>query len=169
MTDPHAQHQQNEEPVLYATANEPQAILVAVDASSGVERVIDMAVRLGRSMPEATLHIIHVLGMSRLDRARVGAPPAPSSHALEEAKEHLAHCARDLKRKTRSTVVQHFVLGDPSTEILRVAVELDIDVLVVGTHDYAGFERLLLGSVAEKLMRKVGCPILVVRPKNHKH
>jgi len=44
---------------------------------------------------------------------------------------------------------------------------LDVDLLIVGTHDYVGFERFLLGSVAENLMRKAGCPVLIVRPKAH--
>jgi nucleotide-binding universal stress UspA family protein len=164
MTEP-----EQEERVLHATPDEPEAILVAVDSSTGVERIINMAVRMGRAMPGATIHILHVFRQSRLDRARAGAPPPPSSDAIEDAKEYLTHCAKDLRRKTRCTVVQHFVMGDVADEILRLAKELDIDMLVVGTHDYVGFERFLLGSVAESLMRKVGCPILVVRPKNHKH
>jgi nucleotide-binding universal stress UspA family protein len=163
--------QPEDEKVLHATPDEPETILVAVDSSSGVERIINMAVRLGRAMPDATIHVLHVFRSSRLDRApaRLGAPPPPSSDAIEDAKEYLNHCAKDLKRKTRAQVVQHFVMGDVAGEILRLAKELDIDMLVVGTHDYVGFERFLLGSVAESLMRKVGCPILIVRPKNHKH
>jgi nucleotide-binding universal stress UspA family protein len=164
-----AMTQPENEKVLHATPDEPQAILVAIDSSSGVERIINMAVRLGRAMPDSTIHILHVFRSSKLDRARAGAPPPPSSDAIEDAKEYLAHCAKDLKRKTRAHVVQHFVMGDVSGEILRLAKELEIDMLVVGTHDYVGFERFLLGSVAESLMRKVGCPILIVRPKNHKH
>jgi nucleotide-binding universal stress UspA family protein len=157
------------EKVLHATPDEPETILVAVDSSSGVERIINMAVRLGRAMPDSTIHMLHVFRSSKLDRARAGAPPPPSSDAIEDAKEYLNHCAKDLKRKTRAHVVQHFVMGDVAGEILRLAKELEIDMLVVGTHDYVGFERFLLGSVAESLMRKVGCPILIVRPKNHKH
>ena len=83
-----------------------------------------MAVRLGRAMPSATIHVLHVFRQSRLDRARAGAPPPPSSDAIEDAKEYLTHCAKDLRRKTRCTVVQHFVMGDVATEILRIAKEL---------------------------------------------
>jgi nucleotide-binding universal stress UspA family protein len=39
--------------------------------------------------------------------------------------------------------------------------------LVIGTHDHAGFERLILGSTAETLMRKAGCSVLVVRPDQY--
>jgi nucleotide-binding universal stress UspA family protein len=58
-------------------------------------------------------------------------------------------------------------MGDPATEVLRIVTSIDADLLLVGTHDYVGFERFLLGSVAETLMRKAGCPELVVRPKSH--
>src|SRR5689334_22683076 len=116
--------QPESERVLHATPDEPETILVAVDSSSGVERIINMAVRLGRAMPDSTIHVLHVFKSSRLDRARAGAPPPPSSDAIEDAKEYLNHCAKDLKRKTRAAVVQHFVMGDPSVEILRIAKEL---------------------------------------------
>ena len=59
---------ENDERVLHATPDEPEAILVAVDASSGVERIINMAVRLGRAMPDSTIHVLHVFKSSRLDR-----------------------------------------------------------------------------------------------------
>ena len=156
-----------EPPVLEGLPDQPKNILVAVDSSAGAERVLNMGARLARSMQEATIHILHVFRASRLDRARAGAPP-PAADAMEDAKEHLAYCARMLRRRTRAQVVQHFAVGDPSTEVLRLGAELDIDLLVVGTHDHVGFEKFLLGNVAEKLMRKAGCPIIIVRPKNHK-
>jgi nucleotide-binding universal stress UspA family protein len=55
-------------------------------------------------------------------------------------------------------------VGDPTGEILRVRSEIKADMLVVGTHDHSGFERLLLGSIAETLMRKAGCSVFIVRP-----
>jgi nucleotide-binding universal stress UspA family protein len=157
----------DESPPLTAPPDEPKNILVAVDASAGFARVLDMAGRMTRAMPEAVLHVLHVFKASRFDRARAGAPTI-DSNAVEEAKDHLAHCVRTLRRRTRSQVVQHFAIGDPAAEVLRLAIDFDVDLLVVGTHDYSGFERFLLGSVAETLMRKIGCPILVVRPKHHK-
>jgi nucleotide-binding universal stress UspA family protein len=47
-------------------------------------------------------------------------------------------------------------------EILRIAVELPADLIVMGTHGVSGFERLLLGSVTEKVLRKAPCPVLTV-------
>ena len=59
----------------------------------------------------------------------------------------------------------HSVLreGDPAREIARLAEELPADLLVLGTHGRAGFERFLLGSVTERLLRRAPCPVLTVR------
>jgi len=153
---------------LRAPPDEPKNILVAVDASPAAERLIDMAGRMGRAMPEAVIHVLHVFRASRWEHSRAGAPLPDQSEALEDAKDHLAYCARSLRRRTRTQVVEHFAVGDATAEVVRSAAQLDADLLVIGTHDHVGFERFLLGSVAEALMRKVGCAVLVVRPKAHK-
>ena len=53
--------------------------------------------------------------------------------------------------------------GHPVTEILGVAEEVNADMIVMGTHGRTGLGRLLLGSVAEQVMRKARCPVLTVR------
>jgi nucleotide-binding universal stress UspA family protein len=156
------------EQVLQNPPDDPKVILAAVDSSANGARVLGMATRLTRAMPGAALHIIHVFRTSRLDRARMGSP-AGNTDMIEDAKEHLAYYVRTAKKQSRADITGHFALGDPSAEILRLSESLDADVLVVGTHDYVGFERFLLGSVAETLMRKAGCPVMIVRPKGHKH
>lgn len=148
--------------------DEPKAILVAVDASNNALRVINMGARMSRAMPSAAVHIVHVFRTGRLDRPRLGTPSG-NSDLVEEAKEHLAYHVRTLQKACRATVTGHFEMGEAAHEVLRLVAALDADLLVVGTHDYVGFERFLLGSVAETLMRKAGCAVLVVRPKSHAH
>jgi nucleotide-binding universal stress UspA family protein len=53
--------------------------------------------------------------------------------------------------------------GDPATEILRVAQEIHCDLLVLGTHERTGLGRLLMGSVAEQVVRKAPCTVLTVK------
>jgi nucleotide-binding universal stress UspA family protein len=53
--------------------------------------------------------------------------------------------------------------GDPATEILEVAQETKSDVIVMGTHGRTGLGRLLMGSVAEQVVRKASCPVLTVK------
>lgn len=62
-------------------------------------------------------------------------------------------------RPVRSAVLS----GDPATEIVRVARERECDVLVVATHGRKGLTRLVLGSVAEKVLRAAPCSVLVAR------
>jgi nucleotide-binding universal stress UspA family protein len=60
--------------------------------------------------------------------------------------------------------VQHvFLEGDPAAEIVRYAHEAGIDLVVMGTHGRTGLERLLMGSVAEKVLREAPCSVLVVK------
>ena len=62
-----------------------------------------------------------------------------------------------------------FVLrrGFPFVEIVRYAKEADIDLVVLGTHGRGAVAHMLLGSVAERVVRKVGCPVLSVKPHEH--
>jgi nucleotide-binding universal stress UspA family protein len=56
-----------------------------------------------------------------------------------------------------------FFEGDPATEIARYARDAGMDLIVMGTHGRTGLERLLMGSVAEKVMREAPCSVLVVK------
>lgn len=60
--------------------------------------------------------------------------------------------------------VRHVLLeGDPAGEIARFAADAGIDVIVIGTHGRTGVDRLVMGSVAEKVMREAPCSVLVVK------
>ena len=60
-------------------------------------------------------------------------------------------------------VTHVFLEGDPPSEIVRYAADAAVDVIVLGTHGRTGVERLLMGSVAEKVMRDAPCSVLVVK------
>ncbi len=60
--------------------------------------------------------------------------------------------------------IEHRVAeGDPATEIVQAAVETGCDVIVMGTHGRTGLGRLLLGSVAEQVLRRAPCPVVTVK------
>ncbi|HTQ06699.1 MAG TPA: universal stress protein [Polyangiaceae bacterium] len=145
------------------TGDEPEVIIAALDASNGSTRVLAMAARIARAFPAAALHVVHVFRTNRFDRAHAGAPVA-NPDALADAKDHLEAHVRSARLQCRNNVTGHFIIGDPTNEILRVRAEIHADLLVIGTHDHSGFERLLLGSIADNLTRKAGCSVLVVRP-----
>jgi nucleotide-binding universal stress UspA family protein len=60
-------------------------------------------------------------------------------------------------------VERRLVEGDAAAEILRVAHEVNADLIVMGTHGRTGLARLLMGSVAEQVVRKAACPVLTVK------
>jgi nucleotide-binding universal stress UspA family protein len=60
--------------------------------------------------------------------------------------------------------VSHVLLqGDPASEIVRYGRDANVDLIVMGTHGRTGTERLLMGSVAEKVLRDASCSVLVVK------
>lgn len=127
-----------------------------------------------RSLAEtygAELHVIHVvdeayqywmaMGPNSLP---VGPSPeelvAASTHEIEKfVKEHLGDSP--LRVKTQVLV------GRPFMEIIRYARENNIDLIVLGTHGRSGLKYALLGSVAEKVVRKSPCPVLTIRHPDH--
>ena len=65
-------------------------------------------------------------------------------------------------------IVTHLGDGEPSREILQMGSHLRSDLILVGTAGRTGFARMALGSVAEKVVRRALCPVLVVRPKDYR-
>jgi nucleotide-binding universal stress UspA family protein len=152
---------------LHNSASDPRVILIAVDASGGAPMIVNAGARLARSFPTAVVHIVHVFRTSRFDRARAGTP-GPPADAVADAKDHLEFHARSARKVCRNEIRSHFLIGDPVAEVKKVAEEIKTDLLVIGTHDYTGLERFLLGSIAESLMRQVHCSVYVVRPAPHR-
>jgi nucleotide-binding universal stress UspA family protein len=68
-------------------------------------------------------------------------------------------------RPVNENILVHHVLleGDPATEIVQYARDTHADLIVMGTHGRTGVERLLMGSVAERVMREAACSVLVVK------
>jgi universal stress protein A len=59
------------------------------------------------------------------------------------------------------------VEGSPKAEIVRYARKQDIDLIVLATHGRTGLSHVLMGSVAESIVRTAPCPVLTVRPEGH--
>jgi universal stress protein A len=147
-----------------AEDEETTIVLAAVDASTLASRVVELAARVARRMwPNAQLHLLHVYKMGRFDR------PAHAGLKLEdlvaEAQSHLDYHVRMARRQCFAPVTGHFAQGDPAEEIIKTARSLSADLLLLGTHDTWGLERLLLGSVAESVTKRAPCSVLVVRQK----
>ena len=82
----------------------------------------------------------------------------------EEARGILREAA-DAAAKTGVSVETRVLTGVPYEDIVRVAEELPADLIILGTHGRTGMSHLLLGSVAERVIRLAPCPVLTVKPK----
>lgn len=89
-------------------------------------------------------------------------PPGAHRRTPREIAEH--NLARFIEPASASRVAARFEVleGDPVKQILERAATLPADILVIATHGHGGFERLVLGSVTEKILRKATCPVLTV-------
>ena len=130
-----------------AVAEQPvRRILVATDFSAGADAALGIAGRYARAL-SAQLDLLHISAAAGTDVAR---PLA------------------DVAATIGGDVPVRFIgkTGDPAEQILRYADAESIDLIVVGTHGRTGVSRVLLGSVAERVIRGAACPVLVV-PTSH--
>lgn len=117
--------------------------------------------RLLATQFQAELHALHILPevlLSATDPSTLTALPEG------DRAEQLQRAQSRLHDEVESAAVCRTVVGVPVQEILTYADEAQIDLIVVGTHGLRGLSRLLLGSVAEKLVRMAKCPVLTVPP-----
>ena len=146
------------------TETVPRSILVPIDFSEPAEAALDFAVALAAKL-DATVHILNVVDMQGYHFADLGA--SLTSEMIDKimtgnqtALDRIANARRGVAR------IGEVLLrtGDPRDIIDRVATELKVDLIAMGTHGRRGFKRMMLGSVAEAVVRTAPCPVLTVRP-----
>lgn len=82
----------------------------------------------------------------------------------EPATEDLKKMLEDIKPTDPEVPYEHHLItGDPSTAVARLAESEGVDLIVMGTHGRTGFSRLLMGSVAEAVVRRAPCPVLTYK------
>ena len=91
------------------------------------------------------------------------ATPGSQGHEAEDRRYWREQLEQIRPTDPRIPVRHVFVEGDPSAEIVRYCRDANMDLVVMGTHGRTGLERLLLGSVAEKVLRDASCSVLVVK------
>ena len=119
----------------------------------------------------AELHILHVLQDLVAMVPEPGLAFPPPGDYMQELQESAEKALAQLPQpplKDASRVIRETRQGPPFVEIIRYARESEIDLIVMGTHGRSGLAHILLGSVAEKVVRKSPCPVLTVRPSEHK-
>ncbi len=151
------------------------SVVVATDFGETATHALDTAFTLASSQPDVTLHVVSVSP----------GPPFPENFTTQQEVDHYLRAEATLSAKLHEHVVDrrarfekaakratgkiacHARFGDAATEIVNLAAALNADIILMGTHGRQGFDRIVLGSVAEKVVRTAGCAVQVVRLKNH--
>jgi nucleotide-binding universal stress UspA family protein len=134
-----------------------RTILHPTDFSDRSDYAFRLACSLSRDY-DARLVILHVASppVTVVGDAMWVGPIEPN---FTELKDKLLR----LKGPDPKRVERRLEEGDPAAEILRVARESKCDLIVMGTHGRRGLGRLLMGSVAEQVVRKAPCPVVTVK------
>jgi nucleotide-binding universal stress UspA family protein len=141
-------------------------ILCAIDFSPPSRFALLQAAEL-TGTHGSELVLLHVREIPPV-RAQLGlAPSPPGSYEAEaaDAWRQLERAGKTAEEIARAHVGVQMVEGSPVDDILRIARESEADLVVLGTHGRTGLRRAMLGSVAESVVRRAPCSVLVVPPE----
>jgi nucleotide-binding universal stress UspA family protein len=158
-------------PFLHAPSEEQtltpiRHVLCPIDFSDASRHAIEQAVAIARWY-RARLTALHVYSPIFVP---VPGLPAPEDRVPETEVERVNRRATTFVEAASSADVRFDVrisVGQPAAQILSQAAALPVDVIVMGTHGASGFKHVVLGSVAEKVLRQATCPVLTVPPRAH--
>lgn len=161
------------------TTSSPFTIVVGVDLEQTGKRALHLAIQLAGMMHNAEVHAVYVAkpieATTKADVPHQGDSPPPTEAGV--ALQRLERLCRETLSAAQAAdaelrfrrIVTHVGVGKPADLLLQMAEDFDADMLVVGTNDRRGLKRLVLGSVAENIVRLASCPVLVARLKDHEH
>ena len=144
-----------------------ERILLPADFSEYSASAIPYACALAEEY-DAELHVLHVL--EKVPTVPYFGMGLATPGFEEESEQHAWNLLEQIlpadwpRRGDAIKVVKH---GSPFLETIRYVKEAEIDLIVITTHGRTGLAQALLGSQAEKLVRKCPCPVLTVRPTGH--
>jgi universal stress protein A len=137
-----------------------RSILFPTDFSPDNDHALRFASTLAAESG-AVLHIVHVDELRDVTAATSEAgyvmAPVPDSQEVQMQLERVVPTMPSVNYE------HHYVRGSPVTEILALAESENVDLIVMASHGRTGLSRLLMGSIAEGVMRKAKCPVLIVK------
>lgn len=144
-------------------------ILVPTDFSPPAERAVIYGLRFAEQFGAelVLLHVADPASFAPTENEAAGDFQEAVEASRRKIQEDLTGLAErfasagEAGRNLRPRVLE--VVGEPGVEIVRVAREVEADLVVIATHGYTGLGRLVMGGTTEKVVRGAGCPVLVVR------
>ncbi len=140
-------------------------ILVPIDFSDNAEHVMDYALSVALQFNSNIL--LCFVAQLYTDYSDFFIPQMPVVAIEEEidkaAKERMHRFVEDYGKDIH--IEECVLIGNVAHEILNLAKKRQVDLIVMGTHGFQGLEKILFGSVAEKVVKMAPCPVLTVKPK----
>jgi nucleotide-binding universal stress UspA family protein len=145
----------------------PTKILLATDGSEDAQLAAKTAVDLADKL-DSELHVVYVEPMperhsSRLTRFRFEVPSDVVRSVEEDAKSKLEEQVQKIEQAGGKVAQAHPRAGLPDAEIMALAEELGVGLIVMGSRGLGGIRRALMGSVSDSVVRHAHCPVLIVR------
>jgi nucleotide-binding universal stress UspA family protein len=137
-------------------------IVVPTDGSASSRPAIDHAIELA-TVHDATIHALYVVNIASFSGVPTEGSWEGVSHALEREGEEALDKVEAACDAHEVPVERLRLEGRPSQRIVEYATEEDGDLIVMGTHGRGGLDRLLLGSVAERVVRSAPVPVMTVQ------
>jgi nucleotide-binding universal stress UspA family protein len=141
-----------------------QQLLVAVDFSDQSVKALRVARDIGQRL-NARLNIVHFVPMRIMDMGMEGGVDFIEEMHQSELKEARIKLDRFVEEHTgpEDRVERHLRSGEPAAEVNPMAGGIGADLIIIGTHGRTGLKHLLMGSVAENILRTADVPVLCVR------
>jgi len=140
---------------------EIKKILVPVDFSDNSKKILDSAGDIAGKFG-AALSVVFVV-QSFDDYSGFFVPHMPVAKFEEEMVQG-AEQKMDSFLESYTGIEAKVLIGDVGEEVVRYAEEIGIDMIIMGTHGYKGLEKVMFGSVAEKVVKTAPCPVLTINP-----
>lgn len=140
-----------------------QTILFPTDFSSTADHALQVARSLARDHQAKLVLLNAVMSAPAVE---MYVPEMDLDSLSKEAQRHLEEVAARITDVPVETIVHY---GEPGGSIVVVAERVGADLIVVGTHGRSGVGRMLLGSVAEYVLRHAPCPVLTIKPGTEQH
>ena len=145
-----------------------KCILTATDFSEYSKVALDICLGVSKCM-KTKLYVLHTIEKFPHDYRHLlsRAAHADTKQKLEEEAVRKISAMIPAELLESGDVIPIVRFGKPFLEIIQVAKEKKVDLLAVGTRGRAGMDRIILGSVAERIVRKADCPVMVIRGRKY--
>lgn len=135
-------------------------IAVAIDGSENAFRAAEHAIILTKYLPAAGLEVIYVVDYNKAKDDYLLSQSSDSMTLKREQKMNpVLELTREAGLKTKMTMLK----GNPSLEIIKYVNDNSLDQLVIGSRGLNVLQEMVLGSVSHKVMKRVNCPVTIVK------